>query len=873
VSVRQVHAAAPRAEEDVVTTLLERDGDLGVLREAVGDAADRRGSVVLVVGEAGIGKSTLVRAWSAGPGAEARVLLGYCDDFLTSRTLGPFHDVARSVGGALAEAVQRADTAEVLDLLLEALDDPLRATVLILEDLHWADEATLDVIRYVGRRIGGLPAVLAMTFRDDEVGPDHPLTGVLGALPSSHVRRIRPHPLSHGAIATLTEGTDLDPSEILRRTGGNPFFVTEVVHSGSGVPASVSDSVLARLSALPAASRGAVELLSVLPRPATPSELEDLLDDVGVLAAAEERRILTAEYGTVRFRHELTRQAVLTSLPSSARLRHHESVLTHLERAGADPVAVLHHAVEASRADLIVRHGPGVAHEAFHAGAHRQAVVHQARVLRYAHLLDAPERARLLEEHAWSLYNLHRFATAAEAADQALAVRERLGDATATARAELTAGRMAYMTNRPARCFELLDAAAAAIASVADPDLEAEIRVNRAAMLFLGDRHDEAVVEAVRARELVTLDARPDVHVLAGVYGGGARFARGTAEGTEEIREAIDLGRRTGEIEPTARGYTNLVQFLGIARRWSDAEAVIAEAIDFYDDHDLRAHRYNTVGQLAGMHLFRGHWAAADRLLAEMRATHAEAGVLEPIEAGLDAFLAVRMGRPDVDRSLERSWRLIEANRGSVWHVGPVACIALELAHLREDPTLADRYVTPALEVTAGTFWWDWIAWRLMLLGRDVPPDAVAEGPEATSLRDGWRAGAAAWASLGMPYEQALELLRSGQEQPMLEALAILDRLGAEPGARLARRRLRDLGVRYVPRGPQAVTRMNPSGLTERQLEVLRLLGEGLTNAQIADRLVVSVRTVDHHVSAVLQKLGVDNRQKAAEHARELGAI
>jgi DNA-binding CsgD family transcriptional regulator/tetratricopeptide (TPR) repeat protein len=851
--------------------LLERDGELTVLRDAVRDAAARRGSVVTIAGEAGIGKSSIVRAWVAEPGADARILVGYCDDFITSRTLGPFHDIARSTGGALAEAVRRADTSAVLERILTELTDPLRATVLILEDLHWADEATLDVVRYVGRRIGPLPAVLALTFRDDEVTPDHPLTGVLGVLPSSHVRRIRPGRLSRVAIGSLTEGTGLDPAEVLHSTNGNPFFVTEIVQSGSGtLPASIADAVLARMAALPGPSRAAVELLSVLPRPAATDELEDLIGDVGVLAPAEARGILSAQDGVVGFRHELARQAIVASLTASTRLRHHEHVLAHLEDAGADPVAILHHAVEARRADAIVRYGPAAAHEAFRAGAHRQAVVHQRRVLRYAHLLADTQHAQLLEEHAWTLYNLHRFDAAADAADRAVVLHERIGDVSATARSQLTAGRMAYMTNRSQRCFELIDAAMHSIAGIPDPELEAEVRVNRAAMLFLVDRHDEAIAEADLATTLVTREARPDVHVLAGVYAGGARSALGAADGVAAMRDAVELGRRTGQTEPTARGYANLVQLLGMARRWSEAEAVIAEALAFYDDHDLRAHRFNTVGQLASVHFFRGEWEEADRTLDELRASDAEAGVLEPVEAGLDALLAVRTGRADADRSIARSRALLEANSSSVWHVGPVACAALELAYLRQDPSLADPFVAKARDVCAGTFYWDWIGWRLTLLGRDVPADAIADGPERTSLVDGWRAGAAAWAAVGMPYEQALDLLRSGEEGPTLQALAILDRLGAQPAARIARQRLRELGTTSIPRGPQATTRENPAGLTPRQLEVLGLLRDGLTNAEIADRLVVSVRTVDHHVSAVLQKLGVTTRHEAAARSEDL---
>jgi DNA-binding NarL/FixJ family response regulator len=147
---------------------------------------------------------------------------------------------------------------------------------------------------------------------------------------------------------------------------------------------------------------------------------------------------------------------------------------------------------------------------------------------------------------------------------------------------------------------------------------------------------------------------------------------------------------------------------------------------------------------------------------------------------------------------------------------------------------------------------------------------AVVRRGAAAGLRGDWRAAAAAWERLGAPYEQALELLDSGDVDATLSAITILDKLEAAPAAHIARRRLRDLGVTRVPRGPVPSTRANPAGLTERQLDVLDLVAEGLTNGEIAARLVVSTRTVDHHVSAVLAKLGVTTRKEVARRARQL---
>jgi hypothetical protein len=238
-----------------------------------------------VAGEPGIGKSTLLRTWLGDPNLPARQLVGWCDDLLTSRTYGPFRDVARTTGGALAEAIAASDTPGVMEAVHELLSDPLRPTALILEDVHWADEATLDVVRFLGRRIGRLPAVLVLTYRPDELEPDHPLHSVLGGFPSGTVRRVHPRPLSTRAIADLLAGTDLDVEEVRGLTGGNPFYVTELArHPGERLPASVADAVVGRLHRLPARTQQAVGLVAVQPRALPLPQVIDLLGTITDLA-------------------------------------------------------------------------------------------------------------------------------------------------------------------------------------------------------------------------------------------------------------------------------------------------------------------------------------------------------------------------------------------------------------------------------------------------------------------------------------------------------------------------------------------------------------------------------------------------------------
>ncbi|MDX1622056.1 MAG: LuxR C-terminal-related transcriptional regulator, partial [Nitriliruptorales bacterium] len=339
--------------------------------------------------------------------------------------------------------------------------------------------------------------------------------------------------------------------------------------------------------------------------------------------------------------------------------------------------------------------------------------------------------------------------------------------------------------------------------------------------------------------------------------------------GLEELRAALGTDVSPATAEPIARAYTNLVTWLVELRRWEEVEETVAEATEFFADHDLQAHHINTLGTVAWMHLLRGDWEAAEELMDAL--DEGEEGVLQVGSLAARALIAVRRGDDDAENRIHTAWDLALGSQ-SPWLLLPTAAAAVEFAWTKSDRSIATPFLERTNDVRSNRSR-DWVDWRLhVLFDEQADPKQLYHATERASVAEGWRAGAEMWSSDGMPYEQALELIRSAEVDATLDGLAILDRLGAEPAATIARHRLRELGVKSIPRGPQASTRENPMGLTDRQVDVLQLLVEGLTNAEIAEQLVVSVRTVDHHVSAILQKLRVDSRQEAVEVAASFGA-
>ena len=345
--------------------ILERERELVELAAAADEAKRGQGSIVLIAGEAGIGKSSLVGALRSVLPAEGRLLVGYCDDLATPRVLGPLRDL--TVGKMLAEALESGDRQLVHDALRTELSRPGQATVLVVEDAHWADEATLDVLRFLVRRISDLPAVLVLTYRDEGLSHDHPLQQLLGvALGARRLHRLRLDPLSSAAVRQLGANTGLDPDRVFQVTSGNPFFVTEILASGDlgRVPPTILEAVGARLRGLDEPARDALDRLAVIPSAVERWLLDAIIPGgFGTLAAAEQRGVLNVSPRRVAFRHELIRRAVVDSMPTVRRVQCNQAVLTALlvRDGSVDLSRILHHASEVGDDEVVIRYGPAAA--------------------------------------------------------------------------------------------------------------------------------------------------------------------------------------------------------------------------------------------------------------------------------------------------------------------------------------------------------------------------------------------------------------------------------------------------------------------------------------------------------------------------------
>ena len=572
--------------------LLERDRELAELAQAAREAAAGEGGLVLVSGEAGIGKSSLVRALRGLLPANGRLLVGHCDDLGTPRTLGPFRDLVGQVGAELTRALAEGGERDAMPAALPAeLDWAGHPTILVVEDVHWADEATLDVLGYLARRIAELPAVLVLTYRDDELTREHPLQQLLGqASASGRVRRLPLRRLSPDAVRWLSATSRVDAGRVFAMTSGNPFFVTEVLAGGQGdrVPSTVADAVLARVRRLDPATQDALEQLAVVPSVVERWLVEVLVaGGLAALVAAEEHGLLAVSPASVAFRHELARRAVADSLPVARRVALNRRVLHALVgREDADLSRIVHHAAQAGDTDAIVRHGPAAARDAAGAGAHREAVAHYRLVLRHRERFAPAELAELLEGYAVECYTVGTAEAMLAAQREAVELRRSLGDQRALGADLRWLSRMQYWAGDRAAAERSAAEAIAVLEAAGDRRLLALALSNQSQLHMLDFRTEDCVAVGERAIALAREVGDAAILSQALTNLGGARWQLGDPVAWSLMEEGLRVALAAGEVEHACRAYILIIWDLLDDLRLDEAERKLADGIRLAEQSD-----------------------------------------------------------------------------------------------------------------------------------------------------------------------------------------------------------------------------------------------------------------------------------------------
>lgn len=820
--------------------LLERGDELAAAAAWLTEAASGHSRIVLVEGDAGAGKTSLVRAATGG----LETWWGWCDPFQTPRPLGPLHDIAAEAGIVLS-----SDTHAAFGALLTALRARQAPIAVVIEDLHWADDATLAMLQFLGRRLDSPPVTIFATYRRDEATPQlHRLLGDLARHPD-RLRRIEVGPLSDTAVAALAAGTGHDPAQVVAATGGNAFFVTELLAAADGVSPSLSDAVLARVAALPAEVREEVERVAADPRGlelrlvGEPDRAHGLLTLVGP--------------DRIGFRHELARRAVYDALPLGRRIRLHVRLLDEI--AGSPDLArVAHHAIGSRDAGLVAKYVPPAVQDAIACGANRQAVELVEALLVHEEQLAPDQVVDLLEQLGGSLAALDRQDEAVAALRRALRAVEQLGDERRRGALLTRLAGALWRTGDVAGCEVLRDRAVDVLRPLGPtPELAAALTF-RARSLGQARLHAPAMAAVAEATEIAgRIDDEAGWHRACLANGAIEMLTGDTDRGVAQLTALLTHADRTGDATLRIDVLNIMSSAAGEARRYEQAFGWAQQLIDVSQERDIDYPVGYARAWQARMRFEQGRWDEATELAVAANGTDTAA----PTRAsalGVIGRLRVRRGDP---RAPEALLEVRDLGTLGIQHRWPVLCGLAEWHWLSGDlETGAEVLQGLYRQVLATDSTWargEVAYWLWRNGGLATPPPNAAEG-FAASIAGDWAAAADAWGVLGCPYEQALALL-DGDDDATAEGLLILDRLGARPAAALARRRLAERGI-TAPRSPRRPTLDNEWGLTAREAEIQELLIEGLDNPAIAARLFISRRTVEHHVSAVLRKRGVAGR-------------
>ncbi len=857
------------------TELLER----AELLASMQGFARTGGCLLFVTGEAGIGKTALVDAFCAGLPAGTAAYRGVCDALATPRALGPLFDVARNGPAGLSRLLAAGhDRHTIFTGFLDLLG--AGPSVTVVEDAHWADEATLDLLLFLGRRVVELPATVVVTYRSEEIDRHHPLRRVLGDLATARaVHRLAVPPLSEAAVTALAGPSGPDGALLHAATGGNPFFVTEALAApGQDVPSTVRDAVLARASRLSAAARAVLDVVSLVPDRVETALLESAFA-VGAEALDEGIRagMLVLDGPAVRFRHELARRAVEADVPAAHAVGLHGRILAFLAAVDAvDPARPAFHAAAAGDSAAVLRYAPLAAERASGVGAHREAAAHYAQALSCVAHSSTSELARLWERRAdacersaWTHASSGRSGQLAEALDasaRAVELWRATGD---LERQAVVTARRAHLLRSAGRRAEAHDTARTAVdlLEALPPGSGQAMAYVAVARVMLIARHAPAAV-ALGTTAVSYAERYGETGPLGWALGvvGSASWTTDPDRAVELLTAALDAAREAGDELAVAAAFGHLGVGATEIRRYEPADRWLGEAVAWSAERDMDGVRAFVRACQARSSCEQGRWAEADAVASEVVGMDVHNPMPRALALVVVGRLRARRGEPDVATPLDRAWAIAE-QLGDLPLLWQAAAARAEAAWLAGRPDAIAPLVTDTYRL-AVRLEHGWAAgelghWLSVAGAREETAGFMAL-PWARQIRGDSRGAAELWRQLGCPYEAASAMAGSDDLDDRLAALDELQRLGAWAPAELLSRRLREQGVRKLPRAPRQATRNNPAQLTDRQLDILALLAEGLRNADIAVRLHISPRTVDHHVSAVLAKLGVGSRLEAA---------
>ncbi|MDP4261791.1 MAG: LuxR C-terminal-related transcriptional regulator [Bacteroidota bacterium] len=863
--------------------LIERDGFLAALQTKFSTIAEGEGHCVFISGEAGIGKTSLVRAFCKEQAGDCNIYQGACDALFTPRPLAPLYDIVWQVKNDLWPSSHSIEErSELFSCFFRELSHQKQKTLIVFEDIHWADEATLDFIKFFARRITQLRCLFILTYRDDEINSHHPLRNVLGQLPPDSFTRLQLTSLSREAVEKMANEKGYSGEDVYSISGGNPFYVNEILASYSpGVPDNIKTSVLSSYNGATERTKQVWELLSVIPASFEIKYLEKFEPlYAGAIENCLEKKILIINDGHIYFKHELFRRTIETSLSPLKRVALNKRVLGLLRESfeqNQEIERIIHHAKNANEYEVVVQYAPLAATQAASVGAHIEASKLYLTAIEYYQGNDKDILIRFYESYAYECYLTYQIKEAIIYAGKSLNIwkekndTEKIGDCLRfLSRLWWFEGNRKLAERFAEQAIEVFEtqpsskAKALALSTMSQLKMLAHQPLE---CIFWGEKAI-AMAKELSDEEILS-------HALNNVGTAQMWFPSSNQKGIELLRQSLEIALKNSYHEHGARAYTNLGGIGVTTKDYTSAKNILDEGIRYCEERDLDSWRAYMLAWKARLYLETGNWNEAERIAGDLLKNENHAPYVKIGALNVMSKIKMRRGSPDDALPLLQEAKAKAFDTMELQRIIPSISALLEYEWLTGKEVIEQSAIDTTINMVdrMGNVYEnnEFAFWLCKGKKQKLLLTEIYEGYEISNTKKALKA-AAHWEKTGCPYEQALALFE-GDENDKRKAIAIVHRLGAYAVYEKLKLEMRSSGIKSIPRGIRKTTQSNPALLTGRELDVLQLLNEGMQNKEIATRLFISAKTVDHHISSILYKLEVKSRVKAVQEAARLGII
>ena len=709
---------------------------------------------------------------------------------------------------------------------------------------------------------------MILTYRDDEIHSGHPLKSVLGDIPSKNLVKIKLPSLSEKTVNEIASESGI--KDLYKITFGNPFLITELINSKSEkIPSTVKDSVLTRISHLSVEAQEFIELISIIPTKAEKWLIDEIVKiNPDIMEECLNIGILKIEGDFILFKHELSRMAVEESISESKRQLHNEKVLQVLlehERNDNYLARIIHHAEKAGNKDIIIKYAPRAAKQASNLGAHNQSVKHYETALKYSEQVSIEEQLTLLEGRSSECFITGQVQEAIKAAEAVIKILKKYPAPEREGEIYRRLSRILWYDCRDEKGEEALNKAIEILETLPPGRSLAMAYSNKSQTYSIREEYENTITWGNKALAIARKlnEVEIEAHALNNI--GCCKMSAGEKDGETTLLKSLEISLQNDFYEHATRAYVNLGSINLQQRNLHKAEKYFSKGLEYGNEKDIYVFSLCMAGHYAKTKLHLGFWDESVELanyvlnlksvppgntvmplnvIAIIRARRNDPGALKLINECME--MAINMGE------IEKIVSISSAKAEYLWLQNKLSDFANEL-FLIYLKILKTNNAWAIGEIA----YWLWKSGNLKQI-----PEKIAQ-PYLIQIKGDWKSAAKIWHELNSPYEEALAL-SEGDQEAKKHALEILDRLGASATSQKIKKSMREIGIKNIPKGPRKTTKENPAGLTTRQFEVLKLISHGLSNNEIGEKLFISPKTVDHHISAIFSKMNIHSRTEAA---------